>query len=185
MTFKSKAEERKFGVRETRVVSKRIPANKYESIKTALDEFADSFSEDNIKRIKTVQDGIKEMISLNQDVHDYIKKERSITESKYLEILDNHNIDLINDVIAEFPIERKPPIKTLTEEKREEALREKELRIETPSTYNKGIDHISSYNKGIDHISSYNKEVDYTKLKNRKYQKKLTKSIHKSMRGKH
>ncbi|KKN59642.1 hypothetical protein LCGC14_0540390 [marine sediment metagenome] len=168
MTFKSKPEERKFGTRETRVVSIRVPVEEYESIKTAIYEFVNSHGEDNVKRIRIVEDGIKEIISERLDIIDYIKKERSITDSKYLEILDNHNIDLINDVIAEFPIERKIPIKTLTEEKREEE-RRKRKREEGNLPVEKPISYI--------HVTPNSKELRRQEKEKRKQGKKLRKSF--------
>lgn len=127
MVFTAKPDEQKdFGSQPTTTISQRIPENLKETIKPIIDEYVRNFREDNIQKIKSVKDNIKETISIYQDVYDYIEKEESITNSKYMEIFNNHNIDLINDLIAEFPIERKTPIKTLTEEKREK--REEELK---------------------------------------------------------
>lgn len=133
----------KFGAQPISTVTFRLPAIHKETIHAVIKEYVDNFSEDNVQKIKTVEDDIKQIISVYLDIKDYIEKEGSITESKYRDILYDHVKEeikeklylspsqrirrefyliksLFNDLISKFPIVRKPPIRTLTEEKREE-----------------------------------------------------------------
>ncbi|GAJ05090.1 unnamed protein product [marine sediment metagenome] len=116
MPFTTKPDgEKKFG-ENTRVLSIRIPESQFEYIKTNINDFVDNYTENNPQKIETIQDGIEEIVSMYLDIKDYVKKEKSITLSKYYSILFNHNKDLIVDLIDKFPIERKTSVKTLTEE---------------------------------------------------------------------
>lgn len=126
--------EKKFG-ENTRVLSIRIPESQFETIREIVYDFINNFREDNPKKIETIQDSIEEIISMYLDVKEYVWKEKNITQNKYYSILFNHNEDLIVDLIDKFPIERKTPVKTLTEEKIEEKMR-KEERLKTQSELN-------------------------------------------------
>lgn len=130
MTFtKEKPENKIFGKNATRVLSFRVPENQFETIKTIVKGYIDSYSENDHKKIKTIHDGIKEIISIYLDVDDCLKyrtneeiiliarktgvpKEKTLSISKYYAILKRHNLDLIDDLITKFPIERKPKQET-------------------------------------------------------------------------
>lgn len=123
--------EKRFG-EKSKVFSIRVPESQFETIKEIVYDFINNFREDNPKKIETIQDSIEEIVSMYLDVKDYVWKEKNITKNKYYSILFNHNEDLIVDLIDKFPIERKTPVKTLTEEKIEKKLR-KEERLKTLS----------------------------------------------------
>ncbi len=124
MTFtKEKPENKNFGKRDIRVASIRVPADQYEVILAVMKDYVSNFKEDNVKKIETIKDSIEEIISMHLDVKDYVRKEKSITSDKYYSILFNHNENLIDDLIDNFSIERKKPVKTLTEENREKELK--------------------------------------------------------------
>lgn len=110
---------------KSKVLGVRVPESQYETIKVIVNDFVDNFREDNPQGIKTIQDNVKEVLSIYLDIQDYINKELRIPKSKYLEILGNHNMDLVNNLLAKFPIERKQAVKTLSEESRERELKKK------------------------------------------------------------
>lgn len=48
MTFKAKPDnKKKFGRRETRVLSVRVPSDEYEAIKRVINKYVDNYSEKN------------------------------------------------------------------------------------------------------------------------------------------
>ncbi len=162
--------EKKFG-ENSKILSIRIPESEFESIKTTIKEYIDNFRENNLKKIETIQDGLKEFISFMLDIKDYIGKEERIYKFKYLEILSNHNSDLIEDLIAKFPIERKPSIKTLTEEKREEEIRKEELRKKEEEVREK-----SRYKTGFEGFGlNYYDYLHIKKLKDKRMKKRAKK----------
>lgn len=173
--------EKKFG-EKSKVFSIRVPESQFETIKEIVYDFIDCYNKDNLQTIKTTQNGIEEIISVYLDVYDRLKyrtdketisigrrtgfpKDKTLSTSEYYAILKNHNLNLIDDLIAKFPIERKTPTKTLTEEKKEEALR-----------------------KAYDRKTSYVAPKPYHKplpeLGTLKYRKDINKSIRKAMKRK-
>jgi len=117
--------EKKFK-EKSKVFSIRVPESQFEPIKEIVYDFIDNYSNDNLQTIKTTQDGIEELLSVYLDVHDCLRdytyqeemrslmltkripKERTLSASKYKAILKRHDLDLIDDLIVKFPIERKP-----------------------------------------------------------------------------
>jgi len=117
--------EKKFK-EKSKVFSIRVPESQFEPIKEIVYEFIDNYSKENLLTIKTTQDGIEELLSVYLDVHDCLKhytdketmqilmirgdypKEKTLSTSKYYAILERHDLDLIDDLIVKFPIERKP-----------------------------------------------------------------------------
>ena len=167
MTFTvKKPEDKVFGKNVTKVLSFRVPENQFETIKIVVNDYIVSYNDDNVKKINTVQDNIKEIISIFLDMRDYIKKEWNIPLEKYHSILFHHNEDLIKNLIDIYPVKRKTPIKTLTEEKKEkeEKLKKKNERESSLSHVDKIIPPKSDY-KPISLIKyslgspEYNKEV--------------------------
>lgn len=181
MTFvKLLPSAKKFGARETRTISVVVPIDEYETIKATIKEFVDNFSEDNIKKIYSVQEGMKETISFLLDIVDYIESERSITEDKYQEILRNHNLKLLNEMYDKFPIERKKPVKSLIEEKIEKKLMRLEEQTkreeqtgqkEIVSSKNYGNYNSPRNNMGMYGTPEYNKNLDKLIAKSRKNRK--------------
>lgn len=121
--------EKRFG-EKSRVFSIRVPKSQFETIKEIVYKFINNYREDNPKKIETMQDGIEEIISVHLDIYDCLKyrttkeimefvkrktgvpKEKTLSTSEYYTILKRHDLNLIDDLIAKFPIERKTKQKT-------------------------------------------------------------------------
>lgn len=183
MTLTEKRPEDKiFGKNMTKVLSIRIPEDQYESILAVVKEYVNNFREDNVKKIETIKDNIKEIISMYLDVKDYIWKQKSITSDKYYSILFNHNKDLIDDLIDNYPIERKKPVKTVKEENREkeEKLRKEELKKNEVKENSSSIRRPLSYydpktSLGVYGTPEYNKNLEKYLREIRKRTKKRNK----------